>query len=58
VTSDKGSQLVQRPFIFRPNRLDLRFRVVVGEGGHYLNRPGERRGGILELIRTHRDRLA
>jgi hypothetical protein len=31
---------------------------MVGEAGHYLNRPGELRGGILELIRTHRDRLA
>jgi hypothetical protein len=30
---------------------------VVGEGGHYLNRPGELRGGVLELIRTHRDGL-
>jgi hypothetical protein len=30
---------------------------VVGEAGHYLNRPGELRGGVLELIRTHRDRL-
>ena len=30
---------------------------MVGEGGHYLNRPGELRGGVLELIRAHRDRL-
>jgi hypothetical protein len=31
--------------------------TVVGEAGHYLNRPGELRGGVLELIRAHRDRL-
>jgi hypothetical protein len=30
---------------------------LVGEAGHYLNPPGELRGGVLELIRTHRDRL-
>jgi hypothetical protein len=30
---------------------------LVGEAGHYLNRPGELRGGVLELIRAHRDRL-
>jgi hypothetical protein len=30
---------------------------LVGEGGHYLNRLGELRGGVLELIRAHRDRL-
>jgi hypothetical protein len=30
--------------------------MLVGEGGHYLNRPGELRG-VLELIRAHRDRL-
>jgi hypothetical protein len=30
---------------------------MVGEAGHYLNRPGELRGGILELIRAHRNRL-
>jgi hypothetical protein len=30
---------------------------LVGEAGYYLNRPGELRGGVLELIRAHRDRL-
>jgi hypothetical protein len=30
---------------------------LVGEGGHYLNRPGELRGGVLDLIRAHRDWL-
>jgi hypothetical protein len=30
---------------------------MVGEAGYYLNRPGELRGGVLELIRAHRDRL-
>ena len=30
---------------------------LVEETGHYLNRPGELRGGVLELIRAHRDRL-
>jgi hypothetical protein len=30
---------------------------LVGEGGHYLNRPGEVRGDVLDLIRAHRDRL-
>jgi hypothetical protein len=30
---------------------------LVGEAGHYLNRPGELRGGVLKLIRAHRDRL-
>jgi hypothetical protein len=29
----------------------------VGEAGHYLNRPGELRGGVLELLRANRDRL-
>lgn len=31
--------------------------MMVGEGGHYLNRPGELHGGVLELITAHRDRL-
>jgi hypothetical protein len=30
---------------------------LVGEAGHYLNRPGELRGGVLEIIRAHCDRL-
>jgi hypothetical protein len=30
---------------------------LVGEAGHYLNRPGELRGAVLDLIRAHRDRL-
>jgi hypothetical protein len=29
----------------------------VGEAGHYLNRPGELRGGVLELLRAKRVRL-
>jgi hypothetical protein len=30
---------------------------MVGEAGHYLNRPDELRSSVLELLRTHRDRL-
>lgn len=30
---------------------------LVGEGGHYLNSQIESTGGILDLVRTHRDRL-
>jgi hypothetical protein len=32
-------------------------QILVGEAGHYLNRPGELRGGVLELLRANRDRL-
>jgi hypothetical protein len=30
---------------------------VVGEPGHYLNRPADFQGSVLELIRTFRDQI-